>query len=270
MDNNLPRILNYLPALCAQVRRLAIEAGDACLDHFRPEGMDRGSVIAKGDGSPVTAADKASEDIIAKGLASITPGVLMVGEEQVADGLGPTTLDGHTYYWLVDPLDGTLEFIKGSGEFSVNIALMQDHQPILGVIYAPASGELYAAHGPDTAIKWTHDNPRDKAIKVRQPPRGGLTVMTSASYTSPELERFLTEYKVEKVIKRGSSLKFCAIAAGKADIYPRLGPTCEWDTAAADAILRAAGGRITTLEGDPLTYGKVGAKFVNPAFIAQG
>lgn len=269
MDNHIPRILNHLPALCAQVRRVAIAAGDACLDHFRPEGMGADSVIAKGDGSPVTAADKASEAIIAKGLADIAPGILMVGEEQVADGLGPTTLDGHTHYWLVDPLDGTLSFVRGSTEFSVNIALMRDHQPILGVIYAPYSGEMYAAHGPGTAIKWMHDNPRDKAIRVRQPPRGGLTVMTSASYISPRMDSFLAEYKVEKLIRRGSSLKFCAIAAGRADLYPRLGPTCEWDTAAADAILRAAGGQITTLDGAPLTYGKITEKFINPPFIAQ-
>ncbi len=267
--DNLPRILNYLPALCAQVRRVAMTAGDACLDHFLPEGMDRASVITKSDGSPVTLADKASEDIIAKGLADIAPGILMVGEEQVADGMGPTTLDGHAYYWMVDPLDGTLEFIKGSGDFTVNIALMHNHQPILGVIYAPYSGDLYAAHGPGTAIKWTIETKRDKPIKTRQPPRGGLTVMASAHYHSPEVEAFLEEYKVEKLIKRGSSLKFCTIAAGKADLYPRLGPTCEWDTAAADAILRAAGGQITTLDGAPLTYGKIDQKFINPAFIAQ-
>ncbi|MES2728475.1 MAG: 3'(2'),5'-bisphosphate nucleotidase CysQ [Pseudomonadota bacterium] len=267
--DNLPRILQYMPALCAQVRRVAIAAGEACMDHFQPGGMSDG-ITTKTDGSHVTLADMASEAIIAKGLAEIAPGILMVGEEGVSAGNGPTTLDGHDYYWLVDPLDATAAFIKGLPDFSVNIALMHHHQPILGVVYGPHNGEMYAAHGPGTAIKWTLDNPRDKPIKVRQPPSAGLTVMTSIFYTSPKMDKFLEEYKVEKTIRRGSALKFCAIAAGKADLYPRLGPTCEWDTAAGDAILRAAGGQILTMDGAPLTYGKIDQNFVNPGFIAQG
>jgi 3'(2'), 5'-bisphosphate nucleotidase len=263
----LPRILNYPGALCAQVRRLAIDAGEAILTHYRPEGYDEAMV--KADGSPVTLADRESEELIEKGLAEITPGIPMIGEEATEAGRKPD-LTGHDYYWLVDPLDGTKEFIKGSGDFTVNIALMHNHQPILGVVYAPYLGELYAAHGPGTAVRWSEDNPRDKSMRVRTPPREGLTVVASLSHGSPKMDKFLESYKVAKVIKRGSSLKFCAVAAAKADIYPRLGPTYEWDTAASDAILRAAGGRVLDLEGNVLRYGKTESNLLNSGFIAIG
>ena len=195
----------------------------------------------------------------------------MIGEEATAAGRIPD-ISQSDYSWRVDALDGTREFISGGSDFTVNIALIYKGDPVLGVVYAPEKGELYAGYinenGESEAIKWLEETNHEKSIHVRKPPKAGLTIVASKSHGSAEkLENFLSDYKVEKLFKCGSSLKICVIAAGKADIYPRFGPTCEWDTAAADAVLRAAGGVVTDTKGAPLRYVGADPKFLNPEFI---
>jgi 3'(2'), 5'-bisphosphate nucleotidase len=265
------KLLQNRAALCNMVRRLAIEAGDITLQYFDEAGFH--GTEHKQDGSPVTQADREAEVLIEKGLLNLLPDVPVVGEEAIAAGHTPD-ISGSEYFWLVDPLDGTREFISGSGDYTVNIALIHHGEPVLGVVYAPALGDLYAgfveADG-GKAVRWNADSDKEKEIYVRTPPKAGLTVVASRSHgtKAEQMEKFLEDYKVEKLLKRGSSLKICIIAAGKADLYPRLGTTSEWDTAAGDAVLRAAGGKIVDLEGNPLRYGKAAAKFLNPHFVAS-
>jgi 3'(2'), 5'-bisphosphate nucleotidase len=263
----MSKILQHLPALCNQIRRVAVEAGNLTLDYFDESGFD--DAEKKDDGSPVTIADQKAEDLIEAALRDITPDVLIVGEEAASDGYRPD-LSKHEYFWLVDPLDGTKEFISGSGDYTVNIALIQNNKPVLGVVYAPVHGELYAACGQGTAIRWMEDSDKERQISVRPVPNEGLTIVSSKSHGKGEkLDSFLAHYKIKKQIQRGSSLKMCSIAAGRADMYPRFGLTCEWDTAAAHAILNAAGGIITDIQGRELTYGGADPKFLNPEFIAR-
>lgn len=264
--SDLPKIFDHLPALCNQIKRLAVEAGDLTLDYFDESGYQ--GMEIKGDGSPVTLADQKAEKLIENALMDISTLVPMVGEEATADGRIPD-LSQQRYFWLVDPLDGTKEFIKGSGDYTVNIALICDHEPVLGVVYAPFHGELYAGCGIGTAVRWFEDSDKEKPIKTRSIPSKGLTVASSRSHgDGGRQDQFLDQFKIEKVVRRGSSLKMTSIASGKADLYPRFGPTCEWDTAAADAILRSAGGIITDLQGNQLTYGGNKPGFLNPEFIA--
>lgn len=259
-------LLSHPKALLNQVRRLALQAGEATLAYFDESGFS-GAEIKK-DGSPVTVADREAEEIIRRGLKEILPEVPMVGEEATAAGYVPD-LEGQEYFWLVDPLDGTREFLEGRPEYTVNIALIHNRKPILGVVYAPARGDIYASCGEGTAIRSTCGSDRDKAIKVRRPPEKGLTVVTSRfSGGGGRLEKFLEGHKVEKLLRYGSSLKICAVASGKADMYLRFGPTMEWDTAAGHAILRDAGGEITDFSGAPLEYGNVRKSFANPEFRA--
>ncbi len=263
----MSKILEHPEALCNMIRRLAIEAGNVTLTHFEDSGYQGADV--KGDGSPVTLADRAAEAVIEKALKDITPDVPMIGEEAVSEGRIPD-LSNSDYYWMVDPLDGTKEFISGSGDYTVNIALIHHNRPVLGVVYAPVPGELYAGFGAGTALRWMEDTEKDRPITVRSMPRQGLTVVASKSHGSgAKLDDYLSQFKVEKIMKRGSSLKICAVAAGKADLYPRFGPTCEWDTAAGHAVLIAAGGDLTNVDGSPFIYGKVDQKFLNPEFIAK-
>lgn len=261
------KILQHLPALCNQVRRVAIEAGELTLNHFDESGYQGADI--KADDSPVTLADQEAEKLIEKALKDITPDVIIVGEEAASEGYRPD-LSQEEYFWLVDPLDGTKEFISGSGDYTVNIALIRNNEPVMGVVYAPVHGELYAASGAGTAIRWTDESEKDKPISVREAPAEGLTIVSSKSHGSGEiLDNFLSNYKIKKQIKRGSSLKICSVAAGKADMYPRFGPTCEWDTAAAHAVLSSAGGFLTDIQGNELRYGGVDLKFLNPEFIAR-
>ena len=262
----MSKLLSHLPALCNMVRRVAHEAGEITLNHFE-EGMMLAS-DTKGDGSPVTEADRAAEAHITKVFKEDFPDIPVIGEEAVAAG-EIHDLSSSEYFWLVDPLDGTREFIAGSPEFTVNIALIKNSEPILGVIYAPAKGEMYAAYGEGTATRWLAESGSEKPIKVRSPSRGGLIVMASKNRAGEALDNYLAEQKVEKIVRRGSSLKLCAVAAGKADIYPGLWETCEWDTAAGHAILNAAGGEVVTLDGAPLRYGLQSPHFINPSFIAR-
>lgn len=260
-------LLDHPSALCNTIRRIALEAGDLTLEYFEPGA--RLDVTCKDDGSPVTVADRLAEALIEKALADLTPGIPFVGEEAVSAGRIPDLSAGDCF-WVVDPLDGTRDFIRGSPDYTVNIALVRDGAPVMGVIYAPAHGRLYAAHGPGTAIRWHEETRIEKPLRVRPAPAAGLTVLTSHVHADAgRLDTILEGYKIARILRAGSSLKLCSIAAGKADLYPRFGPTCEWDTAAGQAILHAAGGRLAAFDGTPLSYGRVGDRFLNPPFVAS-
>jgi 3'(2'), 5'-bisphosphate nucleotidase len=219
----------------------------------------------KSDKTPVTEADLAAERIIVAMLSEAFPDIPIVSEELVDDqGLPPSA----PRFWAVDPLDGTREFIAKNGEFAVCIALVEDGRPVLGVVHGPALGVTYAACGPGTATRWVGDGAR-QPIRTRAVPPDGLVVVHSRSHeNSRRLAEFLQDYPVRERKKCGSALKFGVIAAGEADLYPRFGTTMEWDTAAGQAVLEAAGGRVETFAGTRLTYGKPGLK--NDGFIAWG
>ena len=237
-------------------------AGDIELEYFH-KGAE---VIDKLDGSPVTLADQEAEKLIVAELRRLTPDIPIIGEESVAAGHVPDVSSGN--FWLVDPLDGTKEFITGGGDFTVNIGLMRDFRPVMGVIFAPLANELY--FGADRQAYMSLKSGPETKISVRSAPAAGLTVVASRRHGDPEaMDEFLRGRTVASMVNRSSSLKFCAIAAGQADIYPRLAPTSEWDTAAGDAILCAAGGRVLALDGKVLAYGKADRKFLNPHFVAS-
>lgn len=223
-------------------------------------------VGAKGDASPVTEADHRAEALILPALARVTPGLQVVSEEAACEGAIPVIDDGR--FWLVDPLDGTREFVDRNGEFTVNIALVEQGMPVLGVVFAPTSGRLFAgAVGAGAFVE--DESGRRKAIGCRRAPAAGLTVVSSRSHGDlAALDTFLAGRVVVSHVNAGSSLKFCLIAGGEADLYPRFGRTMEWDTAAGHAILRAAGGRVTDLNGTELRYNK--PDFANPHFVATG
>jgi 3'(2'), 5'-bisphosphate nucleotidase len=241
---------------------LARRAGAAILPHYEP------AVAAdtKADGSPVTAADHAAEAVIVEELRGLTPDIPVIAEEEVARGGTPPVPAGR--FWLVDPLDGTKEFLAHNGEFTVNIALVEAGRPVLGVVYAPALGVTYWTDGAGGAIM-EEPGAAPRAIAVRAVPADGVVVAASRSHRNKaELERFLAGLTVARQVIAGSSIKFCLIARGEADLYPRFGTTMEWDTAAGHAVLAAAGGRVETIDGDELAYGK--PDFRNPHFIARG
>jgi 3'(2'), 5'-bisphosphate nucleotidase len=245
----------------------ALEAGRAVHEIYRA-GFE---VTHKADQSPVTDADRAAEAIILKSLAQAAPQVPVVAEEEVAAGRVPAV--GHEFF-LVDPLDGTKEFIQRRGDFTVNIALIREGSPVLGVVYAPANSKLFAGNVVSQAAIRCHADPAAGAaaaretIRIRQAPASGLTVVASRSHATPETDAYLSNYTVTERVPIGSSLKFCLVAAGEADLYPRLGPTMEWDTAAGHAVLVAAGGSVWAPGGVPLKYGKPG--FRNSYFVASG
>ena len=232
------------------------------------------AVANKGDQSPVTEADQRAEAIILAGLAKIAPDIPIVAEEEAAAGRVPETA---RRFFLVDPLDGTKEFISKNGEFTVNIALIEDGEPIRGAVYAPALGKLYWGARGEGAYMAKVENEvmgPSQPIRVRLPAPEGLSAVGSRSHGGAETQAYLEAFKVHDFVSAGSSLKFCLIAEGAADIYPRMGRTMEWDTAAGDAVLRAAGGRVETLDRSALTYGKRNQQddsdFANPHFIAFG
>lgn len=247
----------------------ALEAGRAVREIYRG-GF---TVHRKEDATPVTDADHASEAIILARLARAAPSIPVVAEEAVAAGRTPSV---GAEFFLVDPLDGTREFVARRGEFTVNIALVRAGAPVLGVVYAPessANGLLYAG---DVAagVAFRAEPHQDGRLGAREPihvraaPRSGLTAVASRSHRSPETDTYLDRYVVNERVSIGSSLKFCLVAEGKADLYPRLGTTMEWDTAAGHAVLVAAGGSVSDPDGKPLAYGKAG--FRNTWFIASG
>lgn len=218
----------------------------------------------KADGSPVTAADEQAEALIRAALKAWTPALPILAEEAFAAGTRPAPAER---FWLVDPLDGTREFIARNGEFTINIALIEDGRPSMGVVFAPALGRLFA--GARDAGAFVEEHGQRRPVQVRTPPAEGLSVLVSRSHSQPAaLQDFLAQHRVGTLKPLGSSLKLGLIAAGEADLYPRLGPTMEWDTAAGQAVLEAAGGRVETRAGEALRYGKPG--LLNPPFIACG
>jgi 3'(2'), 5'-bisphosphate nucleotidase len=221
-------------------------------------------VTDKSDNSPVTQADKKADDIIVARLKALTPDIFIVSEESTDAGQRPA--DGAPF-WLVDPLDGTKEFINRNGEFTVNIALIENGQPVLGVVLAPALGRLFS--GIAGVGAWLEDADGAREIRCRVPLADGLTVVASRSHgDAAALDAYLAGRKVAQLRNAGSSLKICLVAAGEADVYPRLGRTMEWDIAAGHAVLVAAGGRIEQVDGSPFSYGK--PDFANPHFAAWG
>jgi 3'(2'), 5'-bisphosphate nucleotidase len=250
-----------LAAMLPELIRIA-EAGGAETMRFygAPE------AVWKADGSPVTAADHAAEKVILPALRALTPDIPVISEEEAAAGVSPEVTGSR--FWLVDPLDGTKEFIKQNGEFTVNIALIDNHVPVMGVVNVPANGETYAAAGPGTATMASKGGVA-RPISVRKPPAEGLIVVGSRSHGDEEaLSKFLDGLKVADRRSAGSSVKLCLVARGEADLYPRLGTTMEWDIAAGHAVLLGAGGRIETVDGKPFLYGK--PEFRNPHFVAYG
>lgn len=249
----------------------ALAGGDAILPIYAGGDLD---LRAKADDSPVTAADEAAERAIVARLSAAAPDIPIVSEEMAAEGHVPPP---SRRFFLVDPLDGTKEFIRRNGEFTVNIALVEDGRPVAGVVLAPAVGRAFMTSAAGEALQATLSDGAPgawRAIRCRHAPSRGLIAVASRSHAGPETDAFLQRYDVTRRIAAGSSLKFCLIAAGEADLYPRFGRTMEWDTAAGHAILAAAGGRVTTLDGRPLRYGKRGradeADFANPDFVASG
>lgn len=218
----------------------------------------------KEDQSPITAADVASHEVIIHGLRSISRDIPILSEEGKSI---PWEERRHWHrFWLIDPIDGTKDFTQRTGEFTVNIALIENGEPVMGVVTAPALKEAYWGVVGEGAYK------RDRTGKVHRirvaEPKDAKRVVASKNHLNEETRQFIDTLGEHDLVQAGSSLKFCRIAEGHADIYPRLGPTCEWDTAAAHAVLLAAGGRIETLEGDPLKYGK--EDVLNPFFVAAG
>ncbi len=257
--------------LAAPLAETAQRAGQAIRDIYAG-GLE---VRSKADASPVTDADQAAEKIILDELGRLAPELPVIAEEAVAAGKIPETGD---LYFLVDPLDGTKEFVSGTGEFTVNIALVRDGVPRFGLILAPALGEIFLTLADNHAIKAEVgtdgvrrlDAVTHKPLHTRALRPGALRAVASRSHMNAPTRRFLETYEITDTCSAGSSLKFCTIAAGEADVYPRLGPTCEWDTAAGDAILRAAGGVVLGEDGSPLRYGKADGGYLNPGFVAWG
>lgn len=260
--------LEDLPHLVRSLVPAVLEAARVEMGYFR-QGAE---VERKKDDSPVTAADREAETILVKAIGLAAPGVPVVAEESAAAGLVP---DIGREFFLVDPLDGTKEFIAGRDEFTINIGLVRDGRPVLGIIYAPARAHLLfspwnggAAEAflpPETVAPDLEALARP--IRTRVPDPASLVGLQSRSHR-PDGEALYEKLAVAECRRLGSSIKFGLIARGEADLYARLGPTCQWDTAAGHAILSAAGGRVTTLDGGELTYGHTSAKFINPHFVA--
>jgi 3'(2'), 5'-bisphosphate nucleotidase len=261
MENKLPSPL--LPALL----EIAQRAGAAIMSIYASGAKAR----LKDDATPVTEADIMAENIILAGLGKLAPGVPVVSEESVAAGYVPALEDR---FFLVDPLDGTREFLSRNGEFTVNIALIEKTMPVLGVVFAPALPRLFwAAHGTgafEAATSTSGGISDARRLVAAAVPARNLRVVASRSHRDSVTENWIRNCDTSRLVFAGSSLKFCVIAAGEADVYPRFGRTMEWDTAAGHAVLLAAGGKVLTEGETPLTYGKVEGGFANPAFIASG
>lgn len=249
--------MNKNKELCETVCAIAKEASALILRYYaQPITHEQ-----KADHSPVTIADQESNDLIVARLQALTPDIAVVSEEgeQVADAAG--------CFWLVDPLDGTKSYIAKDDEFSVNIALIENHRPVIGVLAVPAKNLLYWAVAGGAAYRQIGDA-APEIIRCRTAPAEGWVVVTSKSHESARMAAYLADYPVAEKIKAGSAYKITRVAEGSADFYPRLGPTMEWDTAAGHCIVEAAGGSLTTIEGDPFLYGKTG--WLNGGFMAKG
>lgn len=261
--------VNITASMAAQVLEIAREAGNTIMNVYqtmcRNAGDVQGVLVArKSDDSPLTQADLLAHQLIAQKLAAWMPAIAIVSEED-AHSLQYRLPNGT--FWLVDPLDGTKEFLARNAEFTVNIALIQDGKAVLGVVVAPALGQAY--WGGCGLGAFRAQDGQIQAIRVALPAPSGqpLRVVASKSHMNEETLQYLDKLGPHELVQAGSSLKFCRVAEGSADVYPRLGPTCEWDTAAAQAIVEAAGGHVTRLDGTPLGYGK--PDVLNPYFVAS-
>ncbi len=248
-----------------EVVALAIEAGRRILDVYERQ-FD---VSRKEDDSPLTDADRAAHEVIVERLAALTPAIPVLSEESAR--IEYSERAGWQRFWLVDPLDGTKEFVNRNGEFTVNIALIDNGAPVLGVVYVPVTGVCYlAVHGQGA---WKEQGGCNRTpIHVRHYRGGHATVVASRSHRGDAVDKFLANLKAREgeydTASLGSSLKLCRVAEGVADVYPRLGPTSEWDTAAAQCVVESAGGRVTDLDGQPLRYNK--PDILNPWFLVTG
>jgi 3'(2'), 5'-bisphosphate nucleotidase len=248
-------------ALVSQVCSLAAQAGEKVMCFYHC-GAD---VTFKADASPLTAADEASHDFLMKSLQGLLPKAPLVSEE--SDGVADGSIDHSSMFWLVDPLDGTKEFIKKTNEFTVNIALIKDRLPILGVVHAPALSLTY--YGGCNIGAWRQARgERPRPISTKAAGSSQLGIVASKDHAGPLVSAMLARLRNPELTSMGSSLKFCLVAEGKADLYLRDLPTMEWDTAAAQCIVEAAGGGVYSLNGEPLRYGKPGLK--NPAIMTVG
>lgn len=263
---------SQMKALAEGLIPVALDVGMLQLRH-REAGV---KAEHKADESPVTIADRESEALILAALARLAPGVPVIAEESIAAGHTPAISDA---FFLVDPLDGTKGYVRGDKEFTINIALVENRRPVFGLLYAPALSDFYvtvapdltlgAAVAPDAASR-TLDAIAFAPVHSRTPDPNALSALTSQSHLTTATRDFLNGYEIAERKAVSSSLKFGLIARGLWDLYPRVGPTSEWDTAAGHAILAGAGGTVTLLDGAPLLYGNAAAKFVNPNFVAWG
>ncbi|MFL4469317.1 3'(2'),5'-bisphosphate nucleotidase CysQ [Tateyamaria armeniaca] len=255
--------MNY-DVLIPVIRKLALEAGDKIMEIY---GQDDFDVKSKSDDSPVTAADEAADALISAGLRSAFPDVMLVTEEQAATH----RTSGDTFL-IVDPLDGTKEFVHRRGDFTVNIALVEGGVPTRGVVYAPAKGRMFFTQADGQSVEETGALDTDTMgdltpIRVADSDNAALLVVASKSHRDQATDDYINKYSVKDMKSAGSSLKFCLIATGEADLYPRVGRTMEWDTAAGHAVLSGAGGKVVRFDDHtPLVYGKDG--YANPFFIA--
>jgi 3'(2'), 5'-bisphosphate nucleotidase len=253
-----------------EIMRGAQRAGEAILEIYRGSPQIR----YKDDRSPVTDADRASEDILVECLSKLMPGVPVVAEERMASGERPQVAD---LFFVVDPLDGTKEFLKFNGEFAINVALIAEGEPVFGLIYGPDRNDCFVTLERGKAFRCTltpatpivnKESLVLKRLTGEPAPERSFTALISRSHPRPEALAFLERHGNPARIALGSSLKFGLLASGEADVYPRFGPTSEWDTAAGQAILEAAGGSVLTMDGHPLRYGNCETGFENPPFLA--
>lgn len=255
--------MNY-ETLVPVMRRLALEAGDKIMEIYDADDFE---VRTKSDNSPVTAADEAADAIISEGLRESFPEMMLVTEEQSATH----SMTGDTFL-IVDPLDGTKEFVHRRGDFTVNIALVEGGKPTRGVVYAPARNRMFFTQADGQTVEETGPFQKDligalTPLRVSTPDNDALMVVASKSHRDQATDDYINKYAVKDMTSAGSSLKFCLIATGEADLYPRVGRTMEWDTAAGHAVLLGAGGRVVRFDDHTdLTYGK--ADYANPFFIA--
>ena len=248
-------------AVLKSLKQLMWKAGDAILDVYQSDDFN---TEIKGDDSPLTKADLAAHNVLVDGLLSITPDITVVSEEDADSLQVPST---HSVYWLIDPLDGTKEFIKRNGEFTCNLALIENNKTTLGFVVVPVQESLYIG---GVSIASTREDKSGQALTIhwKQASSGIIRVVASKSHLNEETQQFIANLAGEiELVQAGSSLKFLKIAEGQADIYPRLAPTCEWDTAAAQAVLEGAGGVVTQANGEAMRYGK--DEILNPYFIAR-
>ncbi|SDD93787.1 3'(2'),5'-bisphosphate nucleotidase CysQ [Kordiimonas lacus] len=255
-------LASMIPALQSTILR----AGETVMAVYHSDF----EVYGKADQSPVTEADRRGEEIIEAALKELAPDIPIVGEEAKSEGKCPD-ISGGTF-WLVDPLDGTKEFIKKGSDFTVNIGLIKGGNPVMGLVLAPAMNKLYWGNvGQGAWIADVEDGElvNERPVATRPSIGDKLTIVASKSHRSQELEAWLSHFPSADHVSIGSSLKLCLLATGEADLYPRLGPTCEWDTAAAHAVLLAAGGSVEVAGGTPLTYGKDLTTFLNPWFLCK-